>query len=362
MTRKVFFLATALASRVALADDWKLELEAGSGYDSNCHRQSGPGAEGALLGQAGARFAGGTHAGDTFRFSGAGLALGRGYAGDDPGSENVLVLQGDVRADAVLGELAPGIRASYFDAIGSYDTMLAFRTGEADAELTLRHGGHRVEAFGGWRFFHYKPHPELDFAGARIGLQYGYTFPGEEEVWAFRAGYSLNHRAYSTMSMANICAPGEPLLPGCLVPTGDDRVDLFHDASLELSYTGAVLASARYHLMVNDSSSFAQSLIRHRLELAATFETWLEVVLTVKVLLQVNGYPDGLILEGDLGTFTTIEDETRNALIFHLTREITKGWMVEARYAFYFSPFAPAVSSYTRHALYVGAVVSFGDR
>jgi len=362
VTRKALALLTALAAHPALAGDWRLQLEAGSGYDSNCHRESGPDTEAAWVGQAGARFAGVTHAGDTFRFAGGGLALGRGFVGSDPGTENVLVLQGDVRADAVLGAVAPGIRASYFDAFGSFDTMSAFRTGEADAQLAVRHGDHHVEAFVGWRTFHYKPESDFDFAGPRFGLGYRYTFLAEEEMWALRTGYSLHRRAYTAQSMANGCGPDEPVLPSCLVPTGDDRVDLFHDVSLELGFTGAFLASARYQIMVNDSSSFAQSLVRHRLELATTLDTWLEVVLTVKVLLQVNGYPDGLILQGDLGTFVTIEDETRNALIIHLTREIASGWLIEARYAFYFSPFAPEVSSYTRHALYLGAVVSFGDR
>lgn len=362
MIRPALALTATLAAPSALAGGWKLQLEAGSGYDSNCHRENGPETEGAWVGQAGGRFAGAAEAGERFRFTGAGLALGRAFAGSDPGSENVLVLAGDARIDALFGGVAPGLRAGYFDAIGSTAAMLAFRTGAADALLTLRGGEHRLELFAGWRFFHYKPDDALDFAGGRLGVSYRYAFPGDEQTWAVRTGYSLHRRAYSSRAMINACPPGEPVSPGCLMSTPDDRVDLFHDASVELSFTGAFLASAGYQLMINDSSSFAQSLIRHRLELAATVNTWLEVVLTVKVLLQVNGYPDGLILQGDLGTFTAIEDETRNALIVHLTREIGRGWLVEARYAFYFSPFAADVSSYTRHALLLGAVVSFGDR
>jgi hypothetical protein len=354
-------LAAILAAGAARADGWKVQLEAGSGYDSNIHRESGGAGTGAVDAMAGGRFTASGRAAEKLRLAASGVALARAYAGGDAPDENVLVVAGDARADLIFGDVAPGLRASYYDALAADSTLtsLDFRTGEAAAELALREGDHRLEAFAGWRFYRFKPNAAFDFSGERAGIRYAYAPGGDGDAWGFRAGYAINRRGYAAPAIANLCPPGAPVAPSCLVPVARDRVDLFHDASVELSFTGAVLASLRYQLMVNDSSSFAQSLVRHRLELSGTLDTWLDVVLTVKVLLQLQRYPDGLLLGGDLGTFTTIDDETRNALIVHLTREIADGWMLEARYAFYASPFSPGAASYTRHTLYLGAVVSF---
>ncbi len=362
MTIGRLVVAMALAAGVARADGWKLQLEAGAGGDTNVHRESGGAGTGALAATTGGRFAAAGRVADALRLSGSAVALARAYAGGDAADENVFVLAADARADVILGDVTPGVRASYYDAIAADGDLasLDFRTGEAAATLALRDGDHRVEAFAGWRCYRFKPNATFDFGGERGGVRYAYAPAGDGDAWAFRAGYAVNRRAYSSPAVANLCPAGAPVAPSCLVPTARDRVDMFHDASVEVTWTGAILASARYQLMVNDSSSFAQSLLRHRVELAGTFDTWLDVVLTVKLLLQWSRYPDGLLLGGDLGTFTTIEDETRNALVVHVTREIADGWMAEARYAFYASPFSPDAASYTRHTLYVGAVVTFG--
>ncbi|HKA86610.1 MAG TPA: hypothetical protein VKE22_03055 [Haliangiales bacterium] len=362
MTIARLVAAMALAGGVARADGWKVQLEAGAGGDTNVHRESGGSPTGALDAAAGGRFSASGRVAEAVRLAASALALGRGYAGADASGENVFVLAADARADFLLGDAVPGVRASYYDAFAAQSdlTSLDFRAGEAAGALALRDGDHRVEAFAGWRFYRFKPNAAFDFDGERAGVRYAFAPAGDGDAWALRAGYGINRRAYSAPAIANLCPSGAPVAPSCLVPTGRDRVDLFHDAAVEVTWTGAILASARYQLMVNDSSSFAQSLLRHRVELAATLDTWLELVVTVKLLLQWSRYPDGLLLGGDLGTFTTIEDETRNALIVHVTREIADGWMAEARYAYYASPFAPGVASYTRHVLYVGAVVTFG--
>jgi hypothetical protein len=356
-------VAVALAPGGARADGWKVQLEAGSGYDSNVHRESGDAVTGALGGSVGGRFAASGRATERLRLSASGVALARAYAGGDASEEDVLVLAADGRADLLLGDAAPGVRASYYDALAAADELgsLDFRAGDVAATLALRDGDHRVDAFAGWRFYRFKPDATFDFAGEHAGIRYSWAPAGEGDAWQLRAGYAVNRRGYTSAAVANLCPPGEPIAPSCLVATGRDRVDLFHDASVEVVYTGALLASVRYQLMVNDSSSFAQSLVRHRLELAGTFDAWLDIVVTAKLLLQLHRYPDGLLLGGDLGTFTTIDDETRNALILHATRELGDGVMVEARYAFYASPFSPGAASYVRHTLYVGMVVTFGN-
>ncbi len=79
----------------------------------------------------------------------------------------------------------------------------------------------------------------------------------------------------------------------------------------------------------------------------------------MKLVLQLDRYSDGLLLGGDIGTFTTIEDETRNSIVIHATRELSKTWTAEARYAYYTNPFADDTTTYSRHTFYVGAVYTF---
>lgn len=113
-------------------------------------------------------------------------------------------------------------------------------------------------------------------------------------------------------------------------------------------------------MQVNDSNSFGQSLVRHRIDATATSELFAEIYLNLRLVLQLNQFSDGLLLGGDVGTFTTVEDETRNSVIVHVTREVGEAWTLEGRYAFYANPFATESSiSYTRHTVYLGAVYTF---
>jgi hypothetical protein len=134
------------------------------------------------------------------------------------------------------------------------------------------------------------------------------------------------------------------------------RVDLFHAAAAVVTYTSERLLSARYELQLNDSNSYGQSLLRHRVEVGLTTETWADIFLTAKVVVHVNRSLDSILLSGDIGTFLTIEDESRNGLILHLTRELTPAWTIEARVAFYANAFAESDVDYRRNTFYLGGV------
>jgi hypothetical protein len=168
-------------------------------------------------------------------------------------------------------------------------------------------------------------------------------------------------RDYGGRALANLCRDDEPIAPACLLVTEMTRSDLFHDLGAEVAYTGAFIASLRYGLHLDDSNSFGQSLVRHRVELSGTIELFLDVFLNAKVVLIVNRFLDALLLAGDVGTFITIEDEARNGLILHATRDLGPRLTLEARYAFYTNPFAQAVLDYRRHTLYLGLVIRLGD-
>lgn len=275
----------------------------------------------------------------------------------------------DGRWDLALGSVAPGARVAYYDVSdadntdGSDSLDHAFRTGAGALALTLRTpDDHRLEVSAGGRFFDYKPNRSFDFTGVFLGAQLGRRVRSEDATGelAYAGGYTLSERAYDGPALANDCGEGEPIVPSCLEVTSLGRADLFHAFFAEITWTRAFILGARYELQVNDSNSFGQSLIRHRLELSGTTELFADIFLNAQVVLIVNQFLDALLLAGDVGTFITIEDEARNAVILHLTRDLGPRLAVELRAALYTNPFADANLEYRRMTLYFGFVYDFG--
>jgi hypothetical protein len=362
-------VAACFAATAAARAEVVVKLEAGTELDSNVHRVTTErGADEPAAGaRVGARMAGGFRLGERAALRLSALAAGKVYpVGRAAAQENVGVVAGDARFDVAIGDVAPGVRVAYYDASvaalstdGSLDHH--FRTGEAAATLTLRAGDHRVEASAGGRFFDYKPRDEFDFTGAVFGLAIGRRLRSEDATWelAYSGSYTASQRAYVGDVLVNSCEDGEPIVPDCLDPAPLSRADLFHDLALEATFTRDFILSGRYVLQLNDSNSFGQSLLRHRLELTATSELFWEIFGSARAVLVVNQFLDALLLSGDVGTFVTIEDEARNAVILHLTREASRWLAFEARYAFYANPFARSSLEYRRHTLYLGLVYTF---
>ncbi len=356
---------------VALAADLNLKLEAGSEVDTNVHRTTSEGSAPVTAAGARATIRVGASArpGERSLFRMAALAAARVWSGENASSANVAVASADARYDIAFGRLAPGVRASYYEAAeagslsGSPGLDQDFRTGSAAATLTLRtEDDHRLEAAAGARFFVYKPNGEFDFTGAQLGATLARRVrlgEGDDEL-TYALGYTMSQRAFSGQALANQCSPGETIMVKCLYVTTLPRADLFHDAAVEVTWTRAFILGLRYSLQVNDSNSFGQSLVRHRVELSGTTELFADLYLNAKVILIVNQYLDALLLGGDVGTFTTIEDEARNAVILHLTRDVSERVTLEARYAYYANPFASRELAYRRQTFYLGMVVSWG--
>jgi hypothetical protein len=355
-----------LLSGMALGDEtsWNLALEAGGEFDSNVHRTTG-GAVAATGGRTAGRFELSLDPTAKTVLKLDALAAGKAYAGVDPSSENIGVVAGDATFVGFVGAVAPGVRVSYYDAYQAHDStsddveLHDFRTGDASATLTLLAGANRITASAGGRFFTYKPDATFDFSGEVFGVAWARRLAGgaDEPTWDLGVAYTIDRRRYDAHALASLCTGS--VQTTCLVDAGMQRSDLFHDAGVELTYTGKRIFAARYDIQINDSNSFGQSLMRHRLDLSATSETFAEIYVTLRLVLQLDQYTDGLLLGGDLGTFTTIEDETRNSIVVHATRQFGGNWTGEARYAFYTNPFAADSTSYSRHTLYFGAVYTF---
>ena len=160
----------------------------------------------------------------------------------------------------------------------------------------------------------------------------------------------------ATISAAVATSPSKPS-----ASTNLDRADLHHSLAAELIYTGRRIYSGRYELEVNDSNSYGESLVRHRLKLGFTTELWREIFLTAEGSILFNQYLDPLLLAHDeqARTFLSIDEENRNSLSVHLSRAIGGGFSVEARYAIYSNEFTNQELSFRRQTVYAGAVYHY---
>lgn len=372
--------APVLLPDVACADPprLRLALEAGSEVDSNVHRTAvQEGADDASVTAAGGRVAAratlGWRAKQGHAFRLHVIAAAKAFAvGEDASSADVGVVTADTRWDSRLGDrpVVASMRGSYYEAIERPGgANRDFRTGDGALALTLLGADdHRLTASLGYRLFHYKPNPGLDFAGETVGLAWRHTTElgradGPDDLRPtldIGLAYVMQRRRYETAAFVNNCGDA-PLSSVCLDRTDAYRVDLFHGGAAEITYTSERIFGARYELQLNDSNSFGQSLVRHRVEFGVTTETWADVFLTAKLIVQLNEALDPILLSGDVGTFLTIEDESRNALILHFTREVTPAWSVEARASFYTNAFADSELDYRRTTVYAGAVWALPD-
>jgi hypothetical protein len=367
-------LAPAVAAEPTHVD---LRLEAGGEYDSNVHRaevaddEPSPVVGAPLLRLAGrGRLAWGRGAERVV----AGLRIaGKSFAGAEARREDVAVVAGDASWDHALAARAAtlGARVRYYDAFGRDEAVATgdartFRSGWAEAGLGLRGpDGHRLRLDGGWGLFRFKPDARLDWDGP------GGAVGWHDVVWRgdpdrdpdaasieLGAAYRIERRGYDVTARTAACADGADDTPACAAPTRLGRADLHHALGLEAVWTGARVYSARYELEINDSNSYGESLVRHRLELGATVELGAALYLTGEVAVLYNVFLDPLLVARDAQaqTFLTVDEENRNSLTALLARRVGEGTTLEARYALYSNEFATEALAFRRQTFYLGVV------
>ena len=248
-----------------------------------------------------------------------------------------------------------------------------FRTGTASARLTLLDGPGAFWLGGGFRGFQFKPDDYFSFLaptgelGASVTHRLGRSDDPHELTLA--ATYRFDDRFYQGLAQARatlpLCSPELPLSDGCLSTQTYYRADWFHEAGLELSYVGTLLASVGYAAQINLSNSFGQSLLRHVVTLRISYRLPWQIYATCKLQLMVSKYLDPVLLDQRVSsqTFITIEDENRNAVILDLERPVQKlGLSVNARYSFFTNELGSPPNSFRRHVGYVGLTYHFTSR
>lgn len=363
-------MAVLAGSASASAGPWRVQVETGGEIDSNVQRvETGPDLDNhpytAPLARAGGRIERSGRRGA----GGYALALSastRASLDRAVQTEDVATLGADARWLHAIGSqpVAAGARVVYVDALplaGVAGTR-TFRSFAGEGVLMLRREqGDAVTLVAGVRALTYKPDRDFDWLGPSAGLRFERTLwhsTDDTRTLELSAEYQVERRAYTGLAFANHCPPGVELAPTCFAPTDLGRTDLHHAATVEATYTGERVLSASYSLIVVDSNSYGQSLIRHRLTLAATAELPAGFIGTATVTAQLDQYLDTLILSRDITSqsFTTVDDDNRSSFQVRAEHPITDRLAFEARAAYWTDLPGQSDVRFRRLLVYTGVV------
>lgn len=360
-------------ARVAGAAPWTVTMESGAEADSNVERVEtvdGGTAQriAAPAGRAGARIdvvdrlLGGTY---VLRLSSLARMVATSSVPDDA-TENVMLYAGEVRWLWPLGSrpVSAGVHLVAADAFGITGKVGArtFRNLGADGMVTLGRDEHHLTLALGGRDFWYKPDRRFDWRGPIANVRIDtllWQTPDRPQSLELAGTLGFEARTYGAHAIAN-CAPVGPGGDPCSIETALHRRDRYQHAGLELSWTGHVIATAGYQATVISSNSFGQSLIRQRISGSVTTELPGGLVGTATATLQLDQYPDGVLLEKDVmrQEFTSLEDENRSSLQVLLTRAVSSTWSVEARAAIWRDFANTGDASFRRELIYAGVIYS----
>jgi len=355
---------------VAHAGSWTVTLEGGAEADTNVQRvETGPGlmtepvAAGVMRLGARVDHRGRALGGNYVAVAGA---LSRVVGSSVATTENVTLLTGELRYLRPVEErsISLGFGALVADARPLTDDVGARTFGNlgADALLVLRGGETRLLTLGfGARRFTYKENHEFDWTGLVASGRLDMTLwqPADATRSLELAAYvAFEAREYESTALANACPPGAPPDDSCSAGTSITRRDRMQRIGAELTWNGRVVATAGYQLTVIDSNSYGQSLVRHRANVSVTRSLPLGLYGTALAILQLDQYPDGLVIKTDLQRreFTSLDDENRSSLQLRLARPVSDAWSIESRAAIWRNLGADTETAFRRASLYAGAI------
>ena len=359
-------------ARVVEAGPWTVTMEGGAEADSNVARvETGSGLLNervtAPVGRAGARIG---HRGQLLGggYILAASGLGRWVASGKVDHENVMLYAVDARwlhaVESRPVSVGVGITAADALAITGGIGARTFRNLGGDAIVVLGSGSDRhLTLAAGGRDFSYKPDHMFDWRGpvanARLDIAL-WQCAARSRSLELTTILGVESRRYTSTTQKNVCPPNSEVNTGCSDRSTAIRADRFQRASLDLTWTGEVVATAGYQLTVVDSNSFGQSLIRHRVMTSVTAELLDKLFGSATATLQLDQYPDGRVVEKDIQhiEFTNLEDENRSSLQVRIARALSSSWSLEARAAVWRDFDTTGTASFRRELVYAGVIYS----
>jgi hypothetical protein len=353
---------TAFASRRAAASPWSITAEAGVEYDTNVERvEDGttndqnqpidPVAAGVVrLGGRVVRrqrLLGGSLVADASALAREVVISGSNPPGTyaDATAASVATLGADARWLRPIGDrpISVGVALTATDVLPLCTDGcigdLTFSNLGADALVVLHDQDDRHFTLAvGYRDFEYKPAPEFSWSGptanARLDAVLSHNADHTRTIeLAVTAGGDA--RDYNDVALVlTQCMAGEPAGSVCTASTTFTRRDKFAHVGADLTFVGRQIFSIGYQLGYDDSNSYGQSLIRNRVTASATAELPWHLFGTLLGTLQIDDYPDGLVvLNAANDQVRNLEDESRSSLQLRLARHLNDEWSVELRAA-----------------------------
>jgi hypothetical protein len=373
MRRVVLLVVVATRAAAAEPQTWGVTAEAGAEVDSNVERvETGPGLPDMPVAAPVARFG--------VRVDGRDRALGgrfvlalsdltRIVADNSVPVENVTLLAGDVRWLHPIGErpVSLGVGVTGADALPLSDPIgdRTFSLYGADLLLAAHAGDdHRLLLAVGGRSFVYKPVVTHDYdytsptASARLDLVLWHS-PEHTRSLELATSLGFEARAFDAAARANACPPGAPPDLTCFAATELARRDRFARAEVDLTWVGRQVIALGYQLIVIDSNSFGESLVRHRVTGSVTLAFPHNIYGTLLAILDIDQYVDGLIVSTDPlhSDFANIEDENRSSVQARIAKKLSGGWSVEARAAMWRNLAGPSMDvDFHRELVYLGVM------
>lgn len=303
---------------------WEAAVRAGSEYDSNPYREEGAGSVGDGLTRYYGELEVESEVGEVGQVRGQVQHGGKLFWGAREADAFLSAAQ-------VVGSrwFASGLMVSAAGDVKDRSERVSVRDyvrAGGSGQVLWSGGPVRVWGGGGWRYFGFKPQPEVSSQGPTA--QVGAALRLRSDVWA-RAAWSRSWRGFE----------GEPLRleenQTLGWEEGARRADVFDVVQIGVSHRRWLVAELGYAYQRNQSNSYGQGLRRHQAEASLTLPGPWETFVSGRAEVQRTRYEDPVLIDE---TFV-IDDENRNALVIAVARRVAEHWEVELRYDLYAQEF-----------------------
>jgi hypothetical protein len=291
--------------------------------------------------------------------AGGGLAVRRLLQPDAQG-DDLLVSEGRAALTWWLVQTwYLGAHAAIYDVGQRADSLVEardFRSIAPGMRISGPLGPARFSVGGGWRWFHFKPEPSLDFEGPTASLGYRhnpvFTLDGAAE-WEWGLGAATEQRRFAALA----CDPAD-----CSGAPARQRHDQFYSFDADVTRTGDQLLGLGLSVQINQSNQLGENLWRLATHLRLVWLLPLELSLAARGELVLTRYDDAVAVGHDMvsGAFVTIEEEGRSSVRLDLSRPLGNHIEAGLRYTWYAQAPGSGPLHFARHLFLAYLAVSLG--
>jgi hypothetical protein len=195
----------------------------------------------------------------------------------------------------------------------------------------------RFDVRAGYQAFVYFPDTDFSELGPSFSISLSST-PWTRQTLA--VGYRLMPQFYQ----------GPQVFPSGA--EAGQRFDWYHLATASYTLQAPIVLSVIYSFIDDDSDSYGESYLRNRVQLVVGAALPWELFLVGMAAVQLTSYPDGLYLSPEL--LLLEDDDDLDEVGVKISKDVGKGFSIEARYGFYYNGLQQNGLTYERHVAYLG--------